>query len=369
MSIKASPLNARQIVASLRSESPELDVFEAFWELDRLPIDEVRDALAPWVGPDPDRNRLDVATCLARGIPARPLRLRMLSATRNADVLGLGSVAKEQLRLAGMSWDGADRTPEERLDGALEGSFAGTVERRVLGDVDAPEEPPLFDVLLFAEDAGVVFAAATTKIVALIAYRRVELRDARARVALEQAIAPTTDVAAVGLPSSAIVEEPATRPEATTPIALPPEKKAKKAAVKRAGAKSVVEKTAARKTAPKNRSAKRSAAKKGSAKKSATKKAAAPKKSATKKGSAKKSATKKAAPKKFATKKASPKKISAKKSAPKTSAARKGSAKKSTAKKSPPKRPRTTNPAGKKNVKAPSKKTKSARKSAAKSSR
>jgi hypothetical protein len=164
-------------------------VFEAFWKLDGLPIDEVRDALAPWVGPDPDRHRLDAATCLARGIPARPLRLRTLSATKDADVLDLGPVAEEQLRLAGMSWDGADRPAEERLDGELGGSFAGTLEHRVLGDSDAPDEPPLFDVLLFAEDAGVVFAAGTTRIVALIAYGKVEMRDRRARLALEQAIA------------------------------------------------------------------------------------------------------------------------------------------------------------------------------------
>jgi len=228
---EARRLSAREIVASLRSEAPTLDVFEAFWELDRLPIDEVRDALAPWVGPDPDRHRLDAATCVARGIPARPLRLRTLSTTKDADVLDLGPVAEEQLRLAGMSWDGADRPPEERLDGELGGSFAGTLEHRVLGDSDAPEEPPLFDVLLFAEDAGVVFAAGTTRIVALIAYRKVEMRERRARLALEQAIAAPTDVAAVHP-----VEESCT-------VLAPPEGLAKKTAPKKGPAK----KTAAKK--------------------------------------------------------------------------------------------------------------------------
>jgi hypothetical protein len=113
----------------------------------------------------------------------------------------------------------------------LEGSFAGTLEHRVLGDSDAPEEPPLFDVLLFAEDAGVVFAAGTTRIVALIAYRKVEMRERRARLALEQAIAAPTDVAAVHP-----VEESCT-------VLAPPEGLAKKTAPKKGPAK----KTAAKK--------------------------------------------------------------------------------------------------------------------------
>jgi hypothetical protein len=239
-------------------------VFDAFWNLDRLPIDEVRDALAPWVGPDPDRHRLDAATCLARGIPAPPLRLRTLSATKDADVLDLGPIAEEQLRLAGMKWDGVDRAPEERLDGELEGSFAGTLEHRVLGDSDAPEEPPLFDVLLFAEDAGVVFAAGTTRIVALIAYRKVEMRDRRARLALEQAIAAPTDVAAaqpVDEPRAdlAPAEEPEASGAASSAIV---EERTERKAKKRAVTKGIAEKTVAKKPAAKKAPAKRTAAKK-----------------------------------------------------------------------------------------------------------
>lgn len=157
---------------------------DAFFELDALPPEEVRDALARWVGPLPDP-------------PVRPLRLRTISVAKDADVLDLGPIAEEQLRLAGKSWDDADLAPEERLDGELEGSFAGTLERHVLADAEAPDTP-LFDVLLFLEDSGVVFAAGTTRIVALIAYRKVELRDRRTRVAIEEAIAappPPPDVA------------------------------------------------------------------------------------------------------------------------------------------------------------------------------
>jgi hypothetical protein len=271
----ARPHRARDIVASLRAdESSAPDVFDAFWELDKLPIDEVRDALTAWVGPEPDRNRLDTATCLARGLPARPLRLRLLSVTKDADVLDLGSMAEEQLRLAGKSWDGVDLAPEERLDGELEGSFAGTLERRVLADADAPGDTPLFDVLLFAEDAGVVFAAGSTKIVALVAYRKVELRDRRTRVALEEAIA--TPGAASSAESSLA---PAVTEEHDEPrIAAPVEERAievAKTVTKRAGAKRVVAKTTrvATKAAP----AKKTAVKKTVVKKTAVKKTAAKK--------------------------------------------------------------------------------------------
>ena len=135
-------------------------------------------------------------------------------------------------------------------------SFAGTLEHRVLGDSDAPEAPPLFDVLLFAEDAGVVFAAGTTKIVALIAYRKVEMRDRRARVAIEQALAaPPDDAEAAVQP----MEE-----------------------VKRAVAKSPAKKTTAKKTVAKKAVAKKAVAKKTAARKTAAKKTVAKKPRTTK---------------------------------------------------------------------------------------
>jgi hypothetical protein len=208
---------AREIVASLRASEPSsAEVFDAFWELDKLPVDEVREAMAEWVGPLPERDRLDAATRRAHGLPMRRLRLRTLSIARDADVLDLGPIAEEQLRLAGKSWDGADLAPEERLDGEVEGSFAGTVARRVLADADAPDETPLFDVLSFAGDSGVVFAAGTTNVVALIAYHKVEMKDRRTRVALQEALDASDDVSPEATPVSPIVEaapEERTEPE------------------------------------------------------------------------------------------------------------------------------------------------------------
>ena len=261
---------ATEIVASLRAGDPA-DVFDAFWELDALPVDDVRDALAAWTGPLPDPERLDTATRLAHGMSPRPLRLRALSVASDADVLDLGPVAEEQLRLAGKSWDGADLAAEERLDGELEGSFAGTLERHVLADADAPGETPLFDVLLFADDAGVVFAAGTTKVVALIAYRKVEMRDRRTRVAIEEAVGArgaVSSVEALAPPVAvAVVAEPPEEPAVAAPIA-------KRAAVReKATAKKVVAKKAVVKTVKKE-AAKKTVAKKAVPKKAVAKKTA-----------------------------------------------------------------------------------------------
>jgi hypothetical protein len=187
---KTEASRAKAIVASLQTGEPtSAEIFDAFWRLDELSVAVVRDAVASWMGPLPDLDRLDVATRLALKLPLRPLRLQTLSVDKDADILDLGPVAEDQLRLAGKSWDNVDRAPEERLDGEVEGSFAGTLERRVLADAEAPGAIPLFDVLLFAGDAGVVFAAGTTQKVALIAYGKVELRDQRTRVAIEEALA------------------------------------------------------------------------------------------------------------------------------------------------------------------------------------
>jgi hypothetical protein len=166
---------AKAILASLEAGDPtSAAVYDAFWELDAMPAEEVRAAL---------------------GVVLPEFRLRTVSIAKDADVLDLGPVAEEQLRLAGKSWDGADLAPEERLDGEVEGSFAGTLERRVLADADTPGDSPLFDVLSFAGDSGVVFAAGTTNVVALIAYHKVEMRDRRTRDALESALAePGTPV-------------------------------------------------------------------------------------------------------------------------------------------------------------------------------
>ncbi len=323
---------AKAIVAALRTGEPDsVEMFEAFGQLDALPAEAVRAAFAAW-SPLPDLDNLDTATRLAHGLPLRPLRLRTVGVEKDADVLDLGPVAEDQVRLAGLSWDGRDLAAEERLDGELEGSFAGTLERRVLADAESPTATPLFDVVLFAEDAGVVFAAGTSRIVAMIAYGKVEMRDRRTRVAIEATLAgPTTkveDVAPREAPAApmtaptatpptraklatavkpAVAKKPApalTRSEVAAQPAKVAKKKAatakaplpKKAAAKPASAKKPVAKASAKKPAVKKVVAK-AGAKKASAKKVTKKPAAkAAKKVVTKKTSAKKSAAK--APKK-----------------------------------------------------------------------
>ena len=254
---------ASELVASLRA-GDITDVFETFAQLDALPVEEVSDAFTAWRGPLPDPDQLDPATRRALHLPLRPLRLRVLSVANDADILDLGEVAEAQLRFAGKSWDGRDLPAEERLDGEIEGSFAGTVERRVLGDADAPGDVALFDVLLFAEDSGVVFAAGTTSVVALIAYGTVEMRDRRTRVALEAALATPGPVTAIEEPTEqsegpadgdkAQAGSPSTKPRARPKTAA--KKTAKKTTVAKKTAKktTVTQKTAkktAKKTQPK----------------------------------------------------------------------------------------------------------------------
>ena len=89
---------AAEIIARLRAEPDTADeVFGAFVELDQLPPAIVREALEPWLGPQPEA-------------PARP-PLEILTETRDADVLDLGPSVESQLRVAGRTWDGIDREP------------------------------------------------------------------------------------------------------------------------------------------------------------------------------------------------------------------------------------------------------------------
>jgi hypothetical protein len=268
-----SARRAREIVEALRAGAPA-EAFDALWQLDELPVTDVREALTAWAGPLPDLDGLDTATRLAHGLPLRPLRLRTLSVAKDADVLDLGPIAEEQVRVAGKSWDGADLAAEERLDGEREESFAGTLERRVLADAEAPGDAPLFDVVLFAEDSGVVFAAGTATVVALIAYRKVEMRDRRTRIAIEEALA-----APVAQPEPAPAPAEAAAPlEAAESTEIPARKVAlKRVAAKKAVAKRAVAKRAVAKKAPaKKKTAKRVAAKKATpARKPAAKKARA----------------------------------------------------------------------------------------------
>jgi hypothetical protein len=313
----------KAIIASLRvGGKTSAEVSEAFWELDRLPVQLVRDALAAWLGPLPDMDRLDDATRRVHGLPLRPLVLRTLSVATDADILDLGETAEHQIRIAGSSWDGEDLPAEDRLDGEVAGSFAGTLERRVLGDAESKNATPMFDVLRFNGDSGVVFAAGTTNVVAWIAYDKVEMRDRRVRIALEAALAPgaelaaSTKVAEVAMEASSIGD---TVIEDTVVAKKPAAKKAvaKKAVAKKAVAKkAVAKKPVAKKAAAKKAVAKKSVAKKPVAKKAAAKKAVA-KKSVAKKSVAKKPVAKKAAAKKPVAKKAAAKKPVAKKAAAK----------------------------------------------------
>jgi hypothetical protein len=270
---------ARAIVASLRNGEPSSEeVFDAFWQLDALPVNDVREALSSWLGPLPDVDRLDPAIRLAHGFPPPPLRLRTISVTRDADILDLGPVAEEQLRIAGMSWDGADLAPEDRLDGEIEGSFAGMLERRVLADANAADATPLFDVLLFAEDSGVVFASGSTTVSALIAYRKVEMRDRRVRTAIEDALAATTVVAPTesvtvtsenALEASVAMAKPVTAKTVTRKTVRAKTIPAKTVTAKKAATKKIATKTPAHKTATKKTATKKTATKKPAAKKTA----------------------------------------------------------------------------------------------------
>ncbi|HVH46648.1 MAG TPA: hypothetical protein VM925_30110 [Labilithrix sp.] len=334
---------AAAIVESLPKLSGE-EVFAAFEELDQLPSEVVRDALATSTGPAPDPEQLDDATRRAHGFPPRPLRLRTLAVVNDADIFDLGSVAEEQLRLAGKAWDGADLSAEERLDGESEGSFAGTLAHRVLADADAAGVVPLFDVLLYAEDAGSIFRAGTTDLVGAIAYGIVEMKDKRARVAIQEALAipfeepsvfepePVEIEGAISAPAPAVAVSTPSDAFATKKRAAASKTKTTDAASKKAGpAKAPTKKkTATKELAPKTSAgAKKSAAKKKVA--AETKKTAAPKKPvkapAPKKPSAKKAAAKTGTAKKTAAAAVTSEKSASKKTAKKAGAKKAGAKK------------------------------------------
>ena len=243
----ADAARAKALVAVLRTAEPDSrEMYEAFYELDSLPTDVVRAELAEWMGPLPDVDQLDAATRRALRLPPPALRLSTMSLANDADIFDLGSIAEEQVRLAGRTWDGLDMAAEERLDGELEGSFAGTLQRVVLADADATPTAPLFDVVLFAEDAGVVFAAGTTALLALIAYGKVEMRDQRTRVAIESALAargstpaPVEHAALAGVATDAApTSEPVAKPKKVAKTASRPARDAstKKTATKKRAA-------------------------------------------------------------------------------------------------------------------------------------
>lgn len=346
---------ARAIVDSLGTLSSE-EVFAAFEELDQLPSEIVRAALEGATGPAPDPERLDDAIRRAHGFPARALGLRTMSVTKDADIFDLGSIAEEQLRIAGRAWDGRDLEPEERLDGEAEDSFAGTLERHVLVDVERPDAPPMFEVLLYAGDAGTIFRAGTTEVVGAIAYGVVEMKDSRARVAIQEALArPFEPERRRDAPTSKELRTAEAEPappkraaKATKKRASAPKKAAPPPAPKKAATKKVTPATAPKKKSSnstkitdqarnvilpkKTKSADRADSSKAaiSAKKSSSKKAAAAKEPAARAKAAGGTKTKsgaRGAPKSTSTKRASadgsPPKASGKASAKKAAPAKK----------------------------------------------
>ncbi|HVJ88674.1 MAG TPA: hypothetical protein VM580_02655 [Labilithrix sp.] len=349
---RAETERAMAIVEALRKRSGDEggeDVFAAFEELDQLPPDVVCAALSDWTGPAPDPVRLDDATRRAHGFPPRPLRLRTVSLVRDADIFDLGPFAEEQLRLAGRTWDGADLSAEERLDGESPGSFAGTLEHRVLAEASPnAANAPLFDVLLYADNAGSIFRAGTTELVGAIAYGVVEMKDRRARIAIQQALQSPAELDAAT--PSAVAAEAATpklsaeqkKTSKTTEKARPVKAKPtaagkakKKAAASRATSKTTASKKAkepaVKPTAPKKAEAKKTTA----AKKAVT----TPTKSTAKKVAAKKPTAKKATgPESAARKTVTPNKVATKKAAVKKTAATKVPAKKTAATKAPAKK-------------------------------
>lgn len=221
---------AAELVTFLRAgEASSSEVHDAFWELDRLPSGVVLDALAPWTGPAPSLDPLDDDRRRALGLPARPLALTVLEVAEDADVLMLGDVAEEQLRVAGREWDGQDLDPFERLDGERDDSFAGSLRRVVLA---GPGRAAMFDVLLVAEGAGTVFRAGTRQVVGHVAEGAVEVRDTRTREAIAAALAGGVVAAAAEVAADAPAEPEAGASPEVEADAAPPKKRRARAPAK-----------------------------------------------------------------------------------------------------------------------------------------
>jgi hypothetical protein len=334
---------AKRIVAALSGGlATSEEVFEAFAALDSLDSKAVIEALRPWTGEASDPESLDDELRRAHGFPPRRPRLRTRSIVRDADVLDLGDVAEEQLRLAGKSYDGRDLLAEERLDGEVEGSFAGTLEVHTLVDEGAPDDArdvPRFEVYFFAGDAGAIFRAGTTEIVGGISYGAVEMKDRVLREAITAALAagirePTQKAPAAGREHVVDHAAEVEAASAQTTKVTTTKASAKKASAKKATAeKAPVKKATATKTTAEKAPAKKASAKKTTAEKTPVKKATAAK-APVKKATVKKTTAKKATAEKASAKKsAGTTKTTAEKAPAKKAPAKKTTAKKTTAKK------------------------------------
>ncbi|MBS2017919.1 MAG: hypothetical protein JST00_33900 [Deltaproteobacteria bacterium] len=275
---------AKAVIAALGHDASSERVFEAFEMLDGLSPELVRTELAEWLGPAADPEALDDATRAAHGMPPRPLRLRAAAVTKDADVLDLGAIAEEQLLVAGKSWDGEERDAFERLDGEVEGSFAGTLEHVSL--VDAESGAPAYDLIRYLGAHGVVFHTGTICIAAHLADGLVETTDARLRRALESALASAPAEARAEAEPKAQAKA-AAEPEATAepeaePAKAPKRKAAAKASTKRTSAKAAAKAATKTTTKTTKRSSAEKVEKTEKAEKAPKKKAAAAKRPASK---------------------------------------------------------------------------------------
>ncbi len=206
---------AAELVVALQGEAAVADPFEAFEALDGLPAEVVRAVLSSWTGAAPDPESLDEATRRAHGFSPAPLHLRVKRAMRPVSagaLAAVGPLAAEQVRVAGLAWDGRDLPAAARFasasSGGDEGAFARSLEIRWLSEAGSGTRTA--DVLTYAGDSGTVFLAGTAIVAGAIAYGVVEARDARLRTAIQAALA---------LPASVLVEEITAPPPPPPPSA------------------------------------------------------------------------------------------------------------------------------------------------------
>ncbi len=181
---------AAQLVVALQGAAAAGDPFETFAELDALPADVVRAVLSSWTGAPPDPEALDEATRRAHGFPPPPMHVkvqRAMKAKAARSFEAMGAIVPEQVRLAGLAWDGQDLTARARFDGAGDPAFLKSLEVRWF--VDGERGTRVADVLTYGGDAGTVFLANTATVAGALAYGTVEARDARLRTALQAALA------------------------------------------------------------------------------------------------------------------------------------------------------------------------------------
>jgi hypothetical protein len=136
----------------------------------------------------------------------------------------LDDVQKEQLRLAGLSYDGRDLPADARLaDDESETTFLGFLEFRTITD---DEGRPRYDALLYKIDRGIVFEAGTTNAIGAVVECVVDVPDRALRKALEIVLGPEPDEGQVALsrrsPHVVVVrpasERPPTHPEARAEV-------------------------------------------------------------------------------------------------------------------------------------------------------